>query len=172
MVQKIQLITYPPINKDNFPDIKINQITHFEAFDTFDYNLISLNEPSIFKYANNMFARANDFSSISKRLKKPYSSEVIFLLPQNKYSDNIGIKDKINMVYKFLNLYFNSPPFELIFEKNKTKIDNVELNADFYLDINNVDSCEIITKNTNDNATTIKHENIIYTTLKGLSVNE
>ena len=46
------------------------------------------------------------------------------------------------------------------------------LNADFYLDINNVDSCEIITKNTNDNATTIKHENIIYTTLKGLSVNE
>lgn len=172
MVQKIQLITYPPINKDNFPDIKINQITHFEAFDTFDYNLISLNEPSIFKYAHNMFARANDFSSISKRLKKPYSSEVIFLLPQNKYSDNIGIKDKINMVYKFLNLYFNSPPFELIFENNKTKIDNVELNADFYLDINNVDSCEIITKNTNDNATTIKHKNIIYTTLNLENNNE
>lgn len=164
MTPKIQLIKYPPINRDNFPDIKINQITHFEAFDTFDYNLISLNNPNIFKYKYDLFEKADDFCSINARINKPYSSEIVVILPQNKYNNQRGIKDELNIIYKFLKLYFNSPPFELIFEKNKTKIDNVELNADFYLDVN-IDSCEIITRNTNDNATTIKHENIIYTTL-------
>ncbi|ALT68231.1 hypothetical protein [Methanobrevibacter millerae] len=164
MTPKIQLIKYPPINKDNFPDIIINQITHFEAFDTFDYNLICLNNPNIFKYQYDIFEKADDFYSIKARINKPYSSEIVVILPQNKYSKQRGIKDELNMIYKFLKLYFNSPPFELIFEKNKTKMDNAELSADFYLDINH-NSCEIITKNTNDNATTIKYKNIIYTTL-------
>ena len=164
MTPKIQLIKYPPINKDNFPDITINQITHFEAFDTFDYNLISLNDYNIFKYQHDMFEKADDFYSIKARIDKPHSSEIVVILPQNKYSKQRGIKDKLTMIYKFLKLYFNSPPFELIFERNKTKMDNTELSADFYLDINH-NSCEIITKNTNNNATTIKYKNIIYTTL-------
>ena len=63
-------------------------------------------------------------------------------------------------IYKFYPLQ----EFELIFGKNTTILQEIEFYSDFYLS-KLPNDCEIITKNSNGNITTIEHENIIYTTL-------
>ena len=74
------------------------------------------------------------------------------------------MKNHLISVYKQIYEYYPLNQLKLIFGKNVTHIQENEFNADFYFS-NLTDDCEIITKNSNNNVTSIEHEDIIYTTL-------
>ena len=168
MSNKIQLITYPPINIDNFPNIEIARFNGFYSLDSFDYNLIDLNISELLNYnfQNHTFTKEKDFQSLKINLDDSKDCKIILALPQNLYFTNKGeIKNNLNKVYAHISKFYTLSEFKLIFGKNNTKIGGNELNADFYLSDFSQD-CELITKNDNGNVTSIQYEDIIYTTLK------
>ena len=162
MKEKIQLIKYPPISPSNFKDIRLSNFNNFHSLDSFNYNFISLNMPQIIKPNQ---TNINDFQSLKTNLNDSSNSKIIVILPQNLNVTSYGdIKNNLISVYNQIYEFYPLRQLKLIFGKNVTTIKENEFNADFYFS-NLTDDCEIITKNSNNNVTSIEHEDIIYTTL-------
>lgn len=162
MKEKIQLIKYPPISPNNFKDITLSNFNNFHSLDSFNYNFISLNMPQIIKPNQ---TNINDFQSLKTNLNDSSNSKIIVILPQNLNVTSYGdIKNNLISVYNQIYEFYPLRQLKLIFGKNVTTIKENEFNADFYFS-NLTDDCEIITKNSNNNVTSIEHEDIIYTTL-------
>lgn len=162
MKEKIQLIKYPPISPSNFKDITLSNFNNFHSLDSFNYNFISLNMSQII---NPNQTNINDFQSLKTNLNDSSNSKIIVILPQNLNVTSYGdMKNHLISVYKQIYEYYPLNQLKLIFGKNVTNIQENEFNADFYFS-NLTDDCTIITKNSNDNVTSIEHEDIIYTTL-------
>lgn len=162
MEEKIQLINYPPINLDNFKEITVSQFNNFHSLDSFNYNFISLN---MYQIINPNRTIINDFQSLKTNLNDSANSKIIVIFPQNLKDPHFGdIKNNLNRFYEQICEFYPLKNLNLIFGKNITHLHGDEYTADFYFS-NLSDDCAIITKNSNDNVTSIEHEDIIYTTL-------
>lgn len=166
MTLKIQYITFPPCNINDFPDITVKSFDNFCSLDSFDYNFININTSnSLNYYTNGVFMNENDFKSLKINMDENKNCKIIIILPQNlKNSKGYYIKDRLNCVYDFLNKFLNMDQIKLIYGRTITLLNNYEFFSDFYMDI--LSEYEILSKNNNGKTTTIKHENKIYTTLK------
>lgn len=167
---KIQLIKYPPLM--NFPDITVSNFEKFKSLDAFEYNLINLNNYSIFifdypygKSFNGHFIREDDFNPLKEHIEITEKTNFIVSLPQNLESNKgVYIKNNISNVIKFIKFYFNTEIPYLFFGETETEIGNKKFKSDFTF--KNLSNLDILTKDINDNPTTIKMNNLIFTTLK------
>lgn len=167
MTIQIQLIKYPPINRNQLEEITCSQFNNFHSLDSFDYNYINLNTKQILHYstASNLFTKESDFKTLQTNLEDSYNCKNIIILPQNLNDSSYGeVKNKLNIIYTHIRRFYPLKQINLIFGKNKTTIKEKEFKADFYFnDLPN--NCKVLTKNSNNKITSIEHENIIYTTL-------
>ena len=164
MIPKIQLINSIKVSEEKYPNIETSQYHNFKSFDSFEFNIISLNNEFAWRYAYQTFDNDKDYNSMFINIKEVKEKNIIFILPQNFNIKKVGMtKNKIDLIYSFFNHYINIGDFSLIYGKTKTKITQFEIESDFFF--SNCDNYNILTKNTNDKPTTIQKGKYIFTTL-------
>lgn len=176
MDSKIQIITYPPISDKYGEDIKISYFDRHDSVDSYKYNIINLNNQKLWNYDKvfNKFSEDDNLQTLIQSIENNnQKSYFIINLPTNikskQYSQtntkDYWIKNNIPRVLRFLKEYFNLYHVELVYGLNKTKLSKYEVHAEFYIRTENEDYT-ILTRNSNGKITSIKHENIILTTLQ------
>ena len=180
----IQILTYLG-NEEKLQgvDVKINSFHDAESLDSFEANIISLNDACIWKSAEYNYGTIeciHDFQSLSKMIQNSKKSTIIILLPQNEvYFYNLAYspgrlaqeykssKELKNMIPDLKNilceLYDPMKTIELLYENTMTLLEDKKIPAAFHF--NNA-STSVITKSIrSDKATTIKCGNIFLSTL-------
>lgn len=176
MDSKIQIITYPPINNEYGERIKISYFDHHDSVDSYEYNIIDLNNPKIWRYDNfaHEFIDKDNLQTLKKGIENNNQNNYfIIILPKNLKShiyrngmkqNEYWIKNESNLVQEFIKDYFKVY-IRLVYGNNRTKIQNYNIEAGFYMQTD-YEHYKILTRNTDNKITSIKQENIILTTLQ------
>lgn len=172
---EIQLISFNNNKLSNNNDIVQTTLSNPRSLDEFDYNIIDLTSPDIWRNNGNgtfTINCINDFCSIKVMVRNKKTSTVIYVLPNNEtfryYYTNTGrgnrdytsskkLKDMLeelcNNILSQIAMTSYSSNY-LIFEQTKTKLGDLAYGADFYFDYS-FDG--IVTKSyKSDKTTTIK----------------
>lgn len=169
--------------KDKYKILEQNSILQPRVLDDFDINIIGLSDPKIWvSEDSNEIDCLKDLKNIFKLIEERKKSEIIIMCPQNiKYyygkigtygngKKNIELKSNIVFISKIVT---NGMIEEEIFTFGKTNtiIDQENISSDFYFKDNlNV---EVLTESEKSKKkTTVKFNNIIFTTLKLETENE
>lgn len=164
MFPKIQLICSKSVSEEEYPNIETSQYHYFKSFDSFEFNIINLNNEIAWHYPYNNFKKDKDFKSMFININEMKENNTIFILPQNFHIKNHGMtKDNLNIIYAFFKNYCDNEDFRLIYGETKTKIDNELKSSDFIF--SDCENYNILIKDTNDNPTTIQKGKCILTTL-------
>lgn len=175
MESKIQLIAYPPIS-GNFGKIKISFIDQYDSLDSYKFNIINLSNSKLWRYHEfgHTFKDDSNILTLIQSIGDVLSSMVIVTLSKNfnfKITNIDGIihesslKNELNIIYQFLNQYFDLKDFNLVYGHNQTEIDDCKFDSEFYIKTNNPDY-KIITRNVEGKTTTIQKDNFVFTTLE------
>lgn len=173
---KIQIIT----NNKNFQDIgknKISAFNNFKSLDSYDFNIIDLNNAKILEYNKykSQFTIEKDFITLSDAITNmKTNNKIIFLSPQNievrllnsnfsSSSEKISIKDKVDLVCQLLSSFFKFNKIDLMYDQDETKIGNTKFESDFC--IREKGENDTITKNKHDKITTVQNDKLLFTTL-------
>lgn len=165
LIPKIQYISTPKVSDAEFPNIEISSFGQFKVFDSFDFNIISLNNSKALMLNYDKFSYNNDYNSLMANMNETKDNNIILILPQNlSLDDNKGlIKNRLGLISLFIKSYTIFDEFEITYGGNVTKLEDIEISSDFFF--KKYDGYEVITKNKNNKPTTIKKENYIITTL-------
>ena len=169
--------------KDKYKILEQNSILQPRVLDDFDINIIGLSDPKIWvSEDSNEIDCLKDLKNIFKLIEERKKSEIIIMCPQNiKYyygkigtygngKKNIELKSNIVFISKIVT---NGMIEEEIFTFGKTNtiIDQENISSDFYFKDNlNVEVLKESEKS--KKKTTVKFNNIIFTTLKLETENE
>lgn len=171
------------VEKDKYKILEQNSIPQPTVLDDFDINIIDLSDPKIWISGDSEEIEClKDLKNIFKLIEERKKSEIIIVCPQNiKYyygkigtygngRKNIELKSNIVFISKIVT---NGMIEEEIFTFGKTNtiIDQENISSDFYFKDNlNV---EVLTESEKSKKkTTVKFNNIIFTTLKLETENE
>lgn len=171
------------VEKDKYKILEQNSIPQPTVLDDFDINIIDLSDPKIWISGDSEEIEClKDLKNIFKLIEESKKSEIIIICPQNiKYyygeigiygngRKNIELKSNIVFISKIVT---NGIIEEEIFTFGKTNtiIDQENISSDFYFKDNfNV---EVLTESEKSKKkTTVKFNNIIFTTLKLKTENE
>ena len=171
------------VEKDKYKILEQNSILQPRVLDDFDINIIGLSDPKIWvSEDSNEIDCLKDLKNIFKLIEERKKSEIIIMCPQNikYYYDKIGIyrNEKKNVELKslipFIGKIVTNGMKEgeiFTFGKTNTIIDQENISSDFYFKDNlNV---EVLTESEKSKKkTTVKFNNIIFTTLKLETENE
>ena len=171
------------VEKDKYKILEQNSILQPTVLDDFDINIIDLSDPKIWISGDSKEIEClKDLKNIFKLIEERKKSEIIIMCPQNiKYCyDEIGIyrNEKKNIELKslipFIGKIVTNGMKEgeiFTFGKTNTIIDQENISSDFYFKDNlNV---EVLTESEKSKKkTTVKFNNIIFTTLKLETENE
>lgn len=170
----IQLIGNSSINivDDNIDKKKLND---FNSFDEYDLNIIDLSDYSLWKnkdYVTTSIVDLNDLKSLSDEIFSS-NQKILILLPQNinfkTYCNSTTpeykrIKDIKDDIMKIINSNLYNVKYKISYGRSRTKIGNLEIDADFYFD-NVIKDEEITTAIRGSKVTTIKRNKIWISTL-------
>lgn len=171
------------VEKDKYKILEQNSILQPIVLDDFDINIIDLSDPKIWISGDSKEIEClKDLKNIFKLIEERKKSEIIIMCPQNikYYYDEIGIyrNGKKNIELKslipFIGKIVTNGMKEgeiFTFGKTNTIIDQENISSDFYFKDNlNV---EVLTESEKSKKkTTVKFNNIIFTTLKLETENE
>lgn len=164
MIPSIQLINPKKVSEEKYMDIETSQYSNFKSFDSFEFNIINLNNELAWHYSYKNFKNDKDFMSMFINIKETKEKNIIFILPQNFHIKEKGkVKNNLNLIYSFFNIYTDFVEFSLIYGKTKTQTKSFEIESDFFF--TNCENYNILTKNTNHKPTTIQKGKYVLTTL-------
>ena len=177
MDYKIQIITKNVNFGGDIENHKISSFGDFDSFDAYDFNIIDLNHSEVMEFdeSKREFSFEEDFRTINNNIgNMKTDNKIIFLSPQNirtrllksdwASSDvKIVIKDKTKLLSLLIS-YFNLFDIDLVFDKDKTKIQGNFLFSDFC--ILEKGENDVITKNIHDKITTVRNNNKYFTVLQ------
>lgn len=169
--------------KDKYKILEQNSILQPIVLDDFDINIIDLSDPNI--WVSEVLDKIDclkDLKNIFKLIEERKKSEIIIICPQNiKYyygkigtygngKKNIELKSNIVFISKIVTNGMKEGEI-FTFGKTNTIIDQENISSDFYFKDNlNV---EVLTESEKSKKkTTVKFNNIIFTTLKLETENE
>ena len=175
MDSEIQIITDFHATANYGEDIKISQLYNYDSVDSYKYNIIDLKNPQLWHYeiSTHKFVNSNNLTTLIKAINdNDHKSNFIIMLPKNlKFkkesfsTTETWLKNEREIIERFLYTYFNFSDIELIYGENETKLQNQTFEAGFHIKTN-TSNYKILTENTNGKVTTIKYENLIFTTLQ------
>lgn len=177
MDSKIQIITSPKQfeNPKYGETIRISYFYNYDSVDTYKYNIIDLGISSLWNYdaSRKLFTNSEDITTLINAIHdNECESEFIIMMPVDlrfkiESFSNIDtwLRNEPKIINKFLNEYFDLSDLNLVYGKNKTQLGTQKFNAGFHIKTEN-QNYKIITTNTNEKITTIKHKNLILTTLQ------
>lgn len=173
----IQIITFSGREKEFAGNgITLSNIHDAKSLDEFDINIISLADEGMWRYAGkgyNCLDTIDDLISLSIMIKNSKKAMVIVLLPQNevfnyfryndKYHEQIELKNMSYSLGKIMSaLYEPIGVLRINYENTTTIIGNENIEAAFYLDLNE----NILLKSDKSNKpTAIKIHDVILSTL-------
>lgn len=145
---KIQLLCSK--NKDEFRnnEIEINKLWKPFSFDSFDINIIDLNDEFLWKSQSytNFINWIKEFEILFSNINST-KKKVIIILPQNliyeynhisggTYRDSDELKNLINeyIIQKNLKTLYGDIDLKFIYNKNETKINNRSIMSDFTIE--------------------------------------
>lgn len=138
---KIQLLNYYGENKYDFVVDKMSRFSDYDTLDNYELNIIDLRDGSIWKNSidSTIYGEIDcrvDFASVNRAILDTEKSKIIIFLPQNilfetRYS-YIPLKDTIDEVKYIIDSYLCELNANIMFGKNITKINEVEIESDFY----------------------------------------
>lgn len=156
--------------KENSYNITVSTFNHHNAFNSFDFNVIDFNKKCLwdYDYIRNEYKVDSLLDSLRDSIRGANDkTKFIFLIPQNlKIDVDIVNKDYLSNHREILENYFyhvSTINFSLILGTNITKIDDIEVNSDFYFEKSNL--FDIIKTNRSGDATIIQKNNFVLTTL-------
>lgn len=177
MAYMIQIITFSGREKEFAGNsITLSNIHDAKSLDEFDINIISLADEGMWRYAGKGYNRLDtidDLISLSIMIKNSKKAMVIVLLPQNevfnyfryndKYHEQIELKNMSYSLGKIMSaLYEPIGVLRINYENTTTIIGNENIEAAFYLDLNE----NILLKSDKSNKpTAIKIHDVILSTL-------
>lgn len=183
----IQILTYNGNDKEYQGNgIKVNSFHDAESLDSYDANVIILNNEKMWANTGKNKNRINsqdDLKSLCEMLENCHKSRNVIVFPQNltfKYNlgmDTIPIgKEEYlskcelkNMITEMLSdilndLYKSIDYLHVVYENTRTKVGNKEIPASFYF---NGEDGECLTKSIgSEKRTTIDNFNMIFSTLE------
>lgn len=176
---KIQLLCSG--KKEVFRDrtIKISKLSEPYSFDSFDINIIDLNDRYLWKSENysSLINSIDEFVMLSSNIKTA-NKNVIIILPQNLiheynkdalggYYNNIELKNCINehVIQKNLKTLYGNIELQFIYNKNETKINGKSIISDFTIEKQN--GMNVLTESECGKITTVSINNnrLIFTVL-------
>lgn len=178
-MKKIQFITYSEGKYSNYnKDFQISNLNNLKALDNYDINVIDLSSENIWRNREHnqsvpteRTVVTSDFRSIQAMINNSQKNITIICLPQNInyyckfYSANhyYQLKDMIPVFTKILEQLIPFIGVGLTYENNITQIANREIESSFYF--NEMSFSNLTRSKDSNKVTTIKHKNIILTTL-------
>lgn len=179
-MKKMQLITYSPVVYNSFDkNIEVNDFNNLKSLDNYEINIFDLTNPGIWKNANNKsrtpesnyFAYLSDFISIKTMISNSNKSKIIVCLPNNVsykcsiYKEIVSyqLKDVISTFTEIINRLLPFIGYSFTYENTETSIDSTIFNAAFYFNKGVFD--ELTLSDNSEKVTSIKHKNIIMTSL-------
>lgn len=160
-------IQYIRLNNDyNFEGVTFSKLNNPRDFDDFDLNFIDLDDYNIWNiigYKSRDYGSdyKKDFDTICGMIKNT-KANVLISLPQN-YAGSLNIKNYIGKLIYTLNVIYPRS-LDLVFGPTSTELSSLKGSSDFVF-INN-DNDVVMTKSKIGNKpTTIKNENIMFTTM-------
>ncbi len=174
-IMKIQIIGYDKSYDDSMVsnDITISKIDSPISFDTFDINVIDLNNENIWSYDGDSYAKINilnDLKSLNTIINNSPKSKILIIYPKNHnfkyyYVNNrfikcVKIKDALIDVIDIIGtMYSLLRCLKMVYEIKKTTLLSSEYKSDFFFQ--NCDN--ILTKSdSSEKPTTINIFNNIY----------
>ncbi len=166
----------------------ISTFDNFQALDDFELCIIDLNKSDIWKYnaaTKTGLNCAKDLGNLKEAISRSEKCKILIVLPQNLtynyYSANDGVtfmrKESLkNMRDALFSIITENvidiSYFRICSEKTITKVEDCNINADFYFSDFALAHYEILSQSNNSGKpTTIKKETIILTTLDFLGIN-
>lgn len=179
MMNKIQLVTYNPINFNSYDQkIDINDFNKLKALDNYEINIIDLSSSEIWFNKGNKDDKpslnskmTDDFKSIYQMINNSKKSKIVICLPLNIYYQwiyydekrKIQLKDMIPIFTGILSQLIPLEKLNIVYENSNTIISNESVNASFYF--NNTTYDNLTLSKDSDKPTTIIFESIIVTSL-------
>lgn len=174
----IQILTYKG-NEDEFQgnEIKVNRIHDAESLDSFEINIISLQDSDMWVTSARGIGTINpinDLKSLSLMIRNSNKTSIVILLPQNikyAYCLESGYKTRYcelkNMIEQYkaiLSVIFPvAESLKIVYENTITRIEKYGISSAFYF---NRCGVPVLTKSEKSNKeTTIKVDNLILSTL-------
>ncbi len=175
MDSKIQIITsLINENLDYGDNIRLSHFYNYDSVDSYKYNIIDLNNSKLWDYdTSNGFISSDDITTLINAIKdNGCKSEFIIMMPidlrfkiKSFSTTDTWLRNEPEMINMFLGVYFNLSNLNFVYGMNNTQIGKQKFKAGFHITTQD-SNYSIITKNTNDKITSIKHENLILTTLQ------
>lgn len=174
----IQVLTYKG-NEEEFQGngIKVNKIHDAESLDSFEINIISLQDSDMWVTSASGIGTINpinDLKSLSLMIRNSNKTSIVILLPQNikyAYCLESGYKTRYcelkNMIEQYkaiLSVIFPvAESLKIVYENTITRIEKYGISSAFYF---NRCGVQVLTKSEKSNKeTTIKVDNLILSTL-------
>ncbi len=152
----IQVLTYSRNNKEfQGKEVSVNTLHSPESLDSFDINVIFLNDPDLWKNKNDSrssIKTTNDLVSIAQMIDNSNKAQNVIIFPQNekfkyqnwgsdqdeKFHKSCELKDMLEEMTKYIlkELYKPIKDIKLLYENTKTKIGEKEMSAAFYFSVN------------------------------------
>lgn len=177
-IYMIQVLTYKG-NEEEFQGngIKVNKIHDAESLDSFEINIISLQDSDMWVTSASGIGTINpinDLKSLSLMIRNSNKTSIVILLPQNikyAYCLESGYKTRYcelkNMIEQYkaiLSVIFPvAESLKIVYENTITRIEKYGISSAFYF---NRCGVPVLTKSEKSNKeTTIKVDNLILSTL-------
>lgn len=176
----IQILTYSSKGDAlKGKNVTINKIHDAQSLDEFEINIIDLKDEYIWRNNGSNTHSVNcrnDLISLSKMIENSHKTNIVVLFPTNtrylysytkydgKYMQSCELKDMLSDVSKQIIslLYLPIASIRLVYENTKTRVSGKDIGASFYFDVSgNI----ILRSQKSDKPTTIKHDDIIMSTL-------
>lgn len=151
---KVQILDNSSRFKSENSDLAVRAFSELEAFDAYDFTVISFQCADIWKNRNDSTRQINinsDLKSIATAMRQSRKCDIVILLPQNYtfrfhygYTDNYSrrdylkttcIKDMLGSVQQHILTGFLPESINLIFGKSATHIGEEEYCADFHMEL-------------------------------------
>lgn len=179
----IQIITGADEKRSVYSDITkyvVNDFNSPEAFDQYDVNILDLSFDTLWRNKlndTNSVDMINDIKHYKRIIENTQISKIVVIFPQNigfylnyysgKYNGFEHLKNLTWLIKKIVKENINDFVFELDFEKTTTKLENVEVKADFHFSKEYLDEeHSILFSDKSRKITTIKvTDKLYYTTL-------
>lgn len=157
---------------ENFSDIKISSFESYDSFNSFKFNVFDLTDAELWNYGmfNSSKYDLPNLEPIIENIKNfEYDTTFVFILPGNisittrdSGLKSVPILNNKSIITNFIAEIANYH-IGLIYGRNVTLIDDVEFSADFFFKKHL--NASVINTNIHGDATIIKINNFIFTTL-------
>lgn len=147
---KIQLIQHKEDNTDRFSSVPVSTLNSPISPDEFNVDVIDLTAASLWRSQKSNFVcidDQNDLNSLREMVERKSKAIIVYVLPRNlcclyglytgKPTNSFQIKDNLPLIcHNILSAVLPSRfcPFELVFERTKTIVDNTAYEAEFFFE--------------------------------------